>query len=819
MRYGLIGEKLSHSFSPQIHGLLGNGDYVLREIPKGELEEFFKKRDFCAVNVTIPYKEAVIPFLDEIDPAAARIGAVNTVVNRDGVLTGYNTDHYGLMSLIKRSGIDPLGKTAVILGTGGTSKTAQAVLSDMGARVVLKASRSPRGDGVISYEELLERADEFEIVVNTTPVGMFPSLEGSAVDISAFRNLCGVIDVIYNPLSTDIVLDAAERGIPAANGLYMLVCQAAKAAALFFDDSSFLEKADGVFDKLSRRMRNTVLIGMPGSGKSTVGKLLADLTGREFFDCDEEFKKRYRDISEFFALEGEAAFRKKETLVCRELSQKTGCVIATGGGVVTEWENVRMLKKNGTVVLLDRDIDLIVPTADRPLSSDRESLEKRYRERGPLYKAAADVTACKNASAETVAFDVAERLSLFENSVMAEITPSAPVGCVTVPASKSVAHRHLINAALTEGETVIENVPDNGDIAATVDCLRCAGATVIREGNSCRVKGGITPKDRVIDCGESGSTLRFLFPVLLDGKRTVFRASGRLPSRPMGPFEDICSEQGLFFEKREDGFVSGGRLHGGTFEFPGNVSSQFVTGLLMALPTLSEDSRIFLTTEAESVSYVDLTVASLKNFGITVKKISDREYLIPGGQRRKSPGRIRVEGDESGAAFFGGLNALGGEVDILGLDPDTVQGDRVWRDLFGALDRKETVSVRDCPDLAPILLSVSALKGGCRLTDTARLSFKESDRAAAMKEELEKCGVKVTVEENSVTVTGTAHSPCEPLSGHGDHRIVMALAVLLSKLGGTVTDAQAVSKSMPEFWQIMDSLGVKTGFSSNERQA
>lgn len=818
MRYGLIGEKLSHSFSPQIHGLLGNDDYILREIPKEELENFFKKKDFCAVNVTIPYKEAVIPFLDAIDPAAARIGAVNTVVNRGGVLTGYNTDHYGLMSLIEKAGIDPFGKTAVILGTGGTSKTAQAVLFDMGVRTVLKASRSPRGDGIISYEELLERADEFEIVVNTTPVGMFPSFEGSAVDISAFRNLCGVIDVIYNPLSTDIVLDASERGIPGANGLYMLVCQAAKAAELFFDDSSFLEKTNEVFDKLSRRMKNTVLIGMPGSGKSTVGKLLADLTGREFFDCDEEFKKRYGDISEFFASEGEAVFRKKETLICRELSAKTGCVIATGGGVVTKWENVKMLKKNGTIVFLDRDIDLIVPTADRPLSSDRETLEKRYRERGPLYKEASDIIACKNASAETVAFDIAQRLSLFEKSVKAEIPPSVTVGNVTVPASKSVAHRHLINAALTEGETVIENVPDNGDIAATVDCLRSAGATVIREGSSCRVRGGITPKDRVIDCRESGSTLRFLFPVLLDGKKTVFHASGRLPSRPMGPFEDICKRQGLFFKKRENGFISEGRLRGGSFELPGNVSSQFITGLLMALPTLSEDSRILLTTEAESVSYVDLTVASLKSFGITIKKISNREYLIPGGQKRKSPGRIRVEGDESGAAFFGGLNAIGGEVDILGLDPDTVQGDRVWRNLFGALDGKEAISVRDCPDLAPILLSVMALKGGGKLTNTARLSFKESDRAAAMKEELEKCGIKVTVEENSVTVTGTAHSPHKPLLGHGDHRIVMALAVLLSKLGGTVTDAQAVSKSMPEFWQIMDFLGVKTSFSSDERQ-
>ncbi|MBQ9080384.1 MAG: AAA family ATPase [Clostridia bacterium] len=403
MQYGLIGEKLGHSFSADIHARLGDYDYRLVELSRDELGDFMTKKDFAAINVTIPYKQDVIPYLDELDSTAAEIGAVNTIVNRGGRLTGYNTDFYGMSELIKRENIAIEGKNVAILGTGGTSKTAAAVVRSLGAASIVKVSRTPK-EGEIPYEELYARADSIGVIINTTPVGMYPRDGGIPIQVDKFKNLGGVIDAVYNPLSTNLVLAARERGIPARGGLYMLVAQAARAAELFFDDSGMMAKTEPIFRELEGKKLNIVLVGMPGSGKTTVGHRLAELTGRNVIDSDDEIVAATgMPIPEYFTKYGEGEFRNRESEVIEILAQKNGTVIATGGGAVLREQNVNALRRNGVVVFLDRSVENIVPTADRPLSRDREALQTRYRERYPIYCKAADIHLDANGSVDEVA--------------------------------------------------------------------------------------------------------------------------------------------------------------------------------------------------------------------------------------------------------------------------------------------------------------------------------------------------------------------------------------------------------------------------------
>lgn len=392
MRYGLIGEKLGHSFSKEIHGLLGNYEYTLKELKPEELENFLKRREFAGINVTIPYKEAVIPYLDEVDPVARNIGAVNTVVCRNGRLVGSNTDFYGMKSLLKREKISLKGRRVYILGTGGTSKTAFAVAQDEGAGEICKVSRTPCRKGEISYEELYTHRDAPEILLNTTPVGMFPKEEGMAADPEQFPNLVGVLDVIYHPLRTDFVCKAQKIGVPASGGLYMLVAQAAKAAELFFDDPAFLKKTERVYQTILERKENLVLVGMPACGKTTVGRLLSEATGKKFADSDRSFEERHgRSIADFFRIEGESAFRQEESRILGEIADAEGRVIATGGGAILQEKNRRCLKRNGCLIYLERPLGELLCTADRPLSKNPEELEKMYRERRPLYEGIADL--------------------------------------------------------------------------------------------------------------------------------------------------------------------------------------------------------------------------------------------------------------------------------------------------------------------------------------------------------------------------------------------------------------------------------------------
>ena len=384
MKSGLLGRKLGHSYSPQIHALMGEYTYELFEREPDEVSDFVRNGDFTGINVTIPYKKDVIPFLDELSPMAKRMGAVNTIVRRsDGSLFGHNTDYFGFSSMVQRSGIDVQNKKVLVLGSGGASNTAVKVLEDMGARVVI-ISRT--GDN--NYQNLHLHKDA-SVIVNTTPVGMYPHTGTSAVDLKAFPKLEGVLDMIYNPARTQFLLDAEKLNLPRENGLWMLVAQAKEAAEYFGNKLLPDSIIESVYKKLSAQMQNIVLIGMPGCGKSTVGKALAERLGRSFVDADAEIVRLAgRSIPEIFAQDGEAVFREYETQVLTELGKQSCLVIATGGGCVTKARNYPLLHQNSSIFWLKRDLDRL-PTDGRPLSQSNK-LSNMYQTRQPMYEAFAD---------------------------------------------------------------------------------------------------------------------------------------------------------------------------------------------------------------------------------------------------------------------------------------------------------------------------------------------------------------------------------------------------------------------------------------------
>ena len=391
MTYGCIGEHLSHSFSKEIHNKIETYEYTIREVARDELDTFMTERKFTAINVTIPYKQDVIPYLDEISDIARSIGAVNTIVNRGGKLYGYNTDFFGMQSCITRTGITLAGKKVLILGTGGTSRTAQAVAAAMGAGEIVVVSRTEK-PGVITYEQAYRDHRDAGVILNTTPVGMFPSPGVAPVDIACFPDLSGVFDAIYNPLSSRLVMDAVEKGIPATGGLYMLVAQAVFAAEKFTGKTYGNTLIDDIYREIFLSKQNIVLTGMPASGKTTVGKQLAETTGRTFVDTDAEIVKKYgMEIPEIFEKFGEEGFREREQDVIAEVGMHSGLVIATGGGAVLRNENINSLRQNGKIYFLDRPLDKLLPTPDRPTANSADAIRKRYGERYERYCATADV--------------------------------------------------------------------------------------------------------------------------------------------------------------------------------------------------------------------------------------------------------------------------------------------------------------------------------------------------------------------------------------------------------------------------------------------
>lgn len=387
MKYGLLGRKLGHSYSPAIHSLLGDYEYCLFEKEPEGLADFLRHGDWDGLNVTIPYKKAVISYLDEVTLVAQYVGSVNTIYRYNGNLVGHNTDFSGFYRMLRRSGLEPKGKKCLVLGSGGASQVAVQVLKEAGADVVV-ISRS----GENHYGNLGLHSDA-AIIVNTTPVGMYPDTGVSPVNLDLFPRLEGVLDVIYNPARTQLLMDAERCGLVAMNGLWMLVCQAREASTVMTCVPVPEEKAEEVYHILRRRMENIILIGMPGCGKSTIGRLIAEETGKIFVDSDAEIEKLARkSIPRIFAEDGEAAFRALETQVLAEWGKQSGLVIATGGGCVTEERNYPLLHQNGTCIWLQRDVRKL-PTDGRPLSVDLDELQ---RLRHPMYEAFADTVIDNN---------------------------------------------------------------------------------------------------------------------------------------------------------------------------------------------------------------------------------------------------------------------------------------------------------------------------------------------------------------------------------------------------------------------------------------
>ena len=399
MEYGLIGERLGHSYSPQIHRFFGDYDYRLYPMNRETLFDTLRKRAFKGLNITIPYKRDVLPFCDEVSDTVREVGSANTLFFRNGKLCAENTDLPGMLSMLKRAGISLTEKKVVILGSGGTSLTAQAACRVEKAREYVVVSRQ----GPVNYDDLYRKHTDADVIINATPVGMYPHNLVSPIDLSQFSHLSGVADVIYNPAKTALLLDAEAAGIPSIDGLWMLVAQAWHAAKLFLDRDIPEEAIEAAYHAVRKDCLNLVLVGMPGSGKTTQGKRAAQALGRPFVDLDAEIVKRHGPIPDIFAKQGEKGFREFESEIVKEYGKQSGLVIATGGGAILRQDNVRALRQNGVIGWLQRPVDQL-PMEGRPLSSGLDALRKMEEARTPLYRACADFAVIsQDAKEETTA--------------------------------------------------------------------------------------------------------------------------------------------------------------------------------------------------------------------------------------------------------------------------------------------------------------------------------------------------------------------------------------------------------------------------------
>ena len=377
MRYGLIGEKLGHSFSKDIHERIADYTFDLIPLSKEEFKTFMEKKEFTALNVTIPYKKDVIPYLDEMDEHAKAIGAVNTIVNRDGKLKGYNTDFTGFLYMVKKHNVHMEGKKVLIIGNGGASAAIQAVVQHESAGSMVIIDVVP-GNGAISYDEMFSSHLDAEIIINTSPIGMYPRIGNAPIDISMFHKCEAVLDVIYNPILTRLCFEAQEMDIKRVNGLEMLIAQAKQSVEFFLDKSIDDQIIDDIYQDMLRERCNIVLIGMPSAGKTTIGKMLENRMQKEFIDLDDIIiEKAGKSIPEIFEESGEAGFRAIETEAAIEVSKLNNKIIATGGGTIKHKVNMDYLRQNGITIFIDRDVDkLISSDPNRPLSKSTDALEK-----------------------------------------------------------------------------------------------------------------------------------------------------------------------------------------------------------------------------------------------------------------------------------------------------------------------------------------------------------------------------------------------------------------------------------------------------------
>lgn len=403
MKFGLLGETLRHSFSKQIHSCFGDYEYEYYEKSREEAEAFIKSGALSGMNVTIPYKELAFSICDELTELACEAGCVNTVTYHDGKVCGDNTDVFGFMYMLSRGGIELAGKSVLVLGSGGTSKTAQLAATRLGAESITVVSRS----GEVNYENVYELCDGAEVIINTTPVGMYPKCGVTPIDISRFPRLLAVADVVYNPQKTRLLQDAEELGIPCVGGLYMLAAQGYRAAEVFLGKKLPESLIEDAVKSVSRSLSNIILIGMPGSGKSTVGRIVAEALSRKFVDTDEEIEKRFGAPSEIITGKGEDAFREIEMQVVADVAKESGLVIATGGGVVEREKNRLSLSQNGKIYLIERELASLA-TDGRPLSKD---IAKLYDRRKEKYLHFADVKIGNNENVSETAYNIIEKFT------------------------------------------------------------------------------------------------------------------------------------------------------------------------------------------------------------------------------------------------------------------------------------------------------------------------------------------------------------------------------------------------------------------------
>ena len=409
MRYGLIGEKLGHSFSKDIHERIADYTFDLIPLSKEEFKTFMEKKEFTALNVTIPYKKDVIPYLDEMDEHAKAIGAVNTIVNRDGKLKGYNTDFTGFLYMVKKHNVHMEGKKVLIIGNGGASAAIQAVVQHESAGSMVIVDVVP-GNGAISYDEMFSSHLDAEIIINTSPIGMYPRIGNAPIDISMFHKCEAVLDVIYNPILTRLCFEAQEMDIKRVNGLEMLIAQAKQSVEFFLDKSIDDQIIDDIYQDMLRERCNIVLIGMPSAGKTTIGKMLENRMQKEFIDLDDIIiEKAGKSIPEIFEESGEAGFRAIETEAAIEVSKLNNKIIATGGGTIKHKVNMDYLRQNGITIFIDRDVDkLISSDPNRPLSKSSDALQKMHAERLPLYQKYAAYVAVNNSDIESTVTEIEE---------------------------------------------------------------------------------------------------------------------------------------------------------------------------------------------------------------------------------------------------------------------------------------------------------------------------------------------------------------------------------------------------------------------------
>lgn len=409
MRYGLIGEKLGHSFSKDIHERIADYTFDLIPLSKEEFKEFMEKKDFTALNVTIPYKKDVIPYLDEMDEHAKTIGAVNTIVNQDGKLKGYNTDFTGFLYMVKKHNVRMEGKKVLIIGNGGASAAIQAVVKheQAGTMVIVDVVA---GNGAISYDEMFSSHLDAEIIINTSPIGMYPRIGNAPIDISMFHKCEAVMDVIYNPILTRLCFEAQEMDIKRVNGLEMLIAQAKQSVEFFLDKKIDDQIIDDIYQDMLKERCNIVLIGMPSAGKTTIGKMLEERMQKEFIDLDDVIiEKAGKSIPEIFEESGEAGFRAIETEAAIEVSKLNNKIIATGGGTIKHKVNMDYLRQNGITIFIDRDVDkLISSDPNRPLSKSSDALAKMHAERLPLYQKYAAYVAVNNSDIESTVNEIEE---------------------------------------------------------------------------------------------------------------------------------------------------------------------------------------------------------------------------------------------------------------------------------------------------------------------------------------------------------------------------------------------------------------------------